>query len=74
MILESILIKKRFFDAKSEADVNEFKKFVESHSWGGKPCPFFLEFPYLTIPDMIKDKIIHNALGLEFDKFHHIGV
>jgi hypothetical protein len=74
MILDSILIKKRFFDPRSEQDMNVFRHFVENHSWGGKPCPFFLEFPYTTIPDMIKDKITHNLLELEFDRFHHIGV
>ena len=33
----------------------------------GMPCPFFLEEPYLTIPDMIKDKFIKHMLKITND-------
>jgi hypothetical protein len=49
------------------------KKFVAEQTWGTDGCPFYLEFPYSTIPDMIKDKVIHNVMGIKFNRFHHIG-
>jgi hypothetical protein len=75
MILETIITQKRFFNVKSAADVKLAKKFFATHHWGSKPCPFILEYPYLTIPDMIKDKLIHKQLGIHYNRKHHwIGV
>lgn len=73
MILNSILQKKRFFDPKSKQDMTVVKKFFKENYWGNTGCPFYLEFPYLNIPDMVKDKIIHHTFGLKFSRFHHIG-
>lgn len=73
MILESILSKKRFFDPKSKEDLSMAKKFIKNHSWGNSGCPFFLEFPYTTIPDMMRDKIVHDVMGIKFSRFHHTG-
>lgn len=72
MILDSVKRSKRFFDPKSKQDMAIVKKFVREQSWGIDGCPFYLEFPYVTIPDMIKDKVIHSTLGLKFDRFHHL--
>ena len=36
-----------------------------THAWGKDGCPFILEFPYMTIPDMIRDKLIHKILKVE---------
>jgi hypothetical protein len=55
---------KRKFSVKNKEDISLFKRFVRIGSWG-KPCPFILEEPYLTIPDMIKDKYIKYQLGIE---------
>jgi hypothetical protein len=71
MILESKLQQKRFFNPNSKKDMEVTKSFFKSHTWGVGGCPFFLEFPYSTIPDMMKDKIIHNAFGIKFNRFHH---
>lgn len=73
MILDSVLQKRRFFDPKSKQDMAAAKEFFAVHYWGVSGCPFYLEFPYMTIPDMIKDKIIHQVFGLKFNRFHHIG-
>jgi hypothetical protein len=73
MILESRLKSKRFFDPRSKKDMSIVKKFVAEQTWGTDGCPFYLEFPYSTIPDMIKDKVIHNVMGIKFNRFHHIG-
>jgi hypothetical protein len=63
---------KRFFDPQSKKDMMVAKMFFKSHTWGDGGCPFFLEFPYSTVPDMMKDKIIHKAFAMTFDKFHHV--
>ena len=68
MILESKLNPKRFFDAKSDKDLGAYRKFLKSKGWGLGGCPFFLVFPYMTVPHMIQDKIIHNVLGVKNDK------
>jgi hypothetical protein len=73
MILESRLNQKRFFNPKSKQDIGLAKKFIKTHSWGVGGCPFFLEFPYTTIPDMMRDKIVHDVMGIKFSRFHHIG-
>jgi hypothetical protein len=36
--------------------------------WGVNGCPFVLVFPYMTVPNMIQDKIIHSVLGVKNDK------
>lgn len=53
---------KRKFEVTSKADVGVFKVYLETSSWGKDTCPFELEFPYLTVPDMIKDKLVYHFL------------
>ena len=55
---------KRNFNPKNKDDIALFKRFLRLNSWG-KPCPFILEEPYLTIPDMLKDKYIKHQIGIE---------
>lgn len=72
MILETIVRKKRYFDATNKADIKSAKEFFTTHSWNHETgCPFILEYPYLSVPDMIKDKMIHKVLGITFDRKHH---
>lgn len=60
------LSKKRKFDINSKTDVEIFKHFLVNHDWRiTGSCPFELEFPYLSVPDMIKDKLIHKFLKVE---------
>jgi hypothetical protein len=73
MVLETLIKPKRFFNEKSKDDINMAKQFFTHHRWGFDGCPFILEYPYLTIPDMIKDKMIHKTLGINFDRRHHWG-
>ncbi len=54
---------KRKFDPKNKKDVESFKLFLAENKWGG-PCPFILEEPYLTIPDMLKDRFIRSQLNI----------
>lgn len=68
MILESKLTQKRFFNPRSKQDIDAYRKFLKTNGWGNGGCPFFLVFPYMTVPHMIQDKIIHNVLGVKNDK------
>lgn len=68
MILESKLGQKRFFNPKSKHDLDAYRKFLRTGGWGLNGCPFFLVFPYMTIPHMIQDKIIHRVLGVKNEK------
>jgi hypothetical protein len=68
MILELYSSQKRLFNAKSKKDMSAYKNFLLTNGWGEGGCPFFLVFPYSTVPHMIQDKIIHNALGVKNDK------
>lgn len=45
------------FDASKDSDLELVKKYLHKNSWGTDGCPFYLEWPYLDIPGMIKDKI-----------------
>ena len=55
---------KYLFDPKNKYHLNLFKYFLNENRWG-TPCPFLLEEPYLTIPDMMKDKYIKSQLGIQ---------
>jgi hypothetical protein len=64
--LEMFRKQKRYFDINNAEDIEVYKNFLDyNNSWGSDTCPFILEFPYLTVPDMIKDKLIYHFLGLE---------
>jgi len=60
-INQEILTRRRSFDPNSKKDLKEFAFFLKNNKWQNV-CPFFLEWPYLTIPDMVKDKVIRNLL------------
>lgn len=64
-ILETIVKPKRYFSVASKKDIEMYRNFLERGTWGHDGCPFALEYPYLTIPDMIKDKLIHKFLKVE---------
>jgi hypothetical protein len=55
---------KYLFDPKNKYHISLFRSFLDESRWGD-PCPFLLEEPYLTIPDMMKDKYIKFQLGLK---------
>lgn len=43
--------------------VEHYRNFLVNRKWDSG-CPFELEWPYLSIPDMIKDKIINHYLKI----------
>ena len=75
MILDKMVRQKRFFNVKDKKDVKSAKLFFETYSWGHEVgCPFILEYPYLTVPDMMKDKLVLDYLGIKFDRSKHWGI
>ena len=61
--LQALNNPKYLFDPKNNYHINIFKSFLKENRWG-VPCPFLLEEPYLTIPDMMKDKYIKSQLEI----------
>jgi hypothetical protein len=54
---------RRKFDVSNRKDVEIYRHFLETNSWKiTGSCPFELEYPYLSVPDMIKDKLIRKYL------------
>jgi hypothetical protein len=63
--LEMMLQNKRNnFDPTFHDDMVCAKEYLTHSKWGQQGCPFFLEWPYLDIPSMLKDKIAKHALGI----------
>jgi len=54
---------KRVFDVNNKEDLLAYKSFLDNHSWGSNGCPFELEWPWLSIPDMISHKIARAAVA-----------
>ena len=50
---------KRKFDVNLKEDVAEFCFFSTNSKWKNH-CPFLLEWPYLSVVDMIKTKIVEQ--------------
>jgi hypothetical protein len=56
---------KREFDPANKKDRMEYAYFLQYGKWESAVCPFILDWPYLTIPDMIKDKLAHHMLHVD---------
>ena len=54
---------KRVFDVNSKEDLKAYKQYLATRSWGSAGCPFELEWPWLSIPDMISHKIAEAAVA-----------
>lgn len=57
---------RHFFDPNNKDDLREVAHFMKHSKWK-ENCPFILEWPYLTITDMIKDKLVENYLEMLVD-------
>lgn len=54
------------FDPSSADHLREFQFFEKNRRWR-VGCPFILEHPYLSVPGMIRDKLLHTYLDLVID-------
>jgi hypothetical protein len=61
---QEMFARRTTFNPKSKEHLKQYKYFVEHNSWE-TVCPFWLEWPYLSIPDMIKDKMVKSMLTLD---------
>lgn len=62
-VLVSVLRERVNFDPSNKKHTELFRNFLVDHKWENG-CPFELEWPYLSIPDMIKDRIINYYLKI----------
>jgi hypothetical protein len=53
---------KREFNPQRREDLQEYQNFVTQGTWKNG-CPFILEWPFLNVIDMIKQKIINRHLA-----------
>jgi hypothetical protein len=54
---------KRFFEPSKKEDILEYKYFLEQGRWKTN-CPFILEWPYLTVTDMIRSHLIEYYIEM----------
>ena len=52
------------FSPDDKRHVEQYRNFLVNRKWDTLGCPYELEWPYLSIPDMIKDKIINHYLKI----------
>ena len=52
------------FSPDNKKHIDQYRNFVINRKWDNPGCPFELVWPYLSIPDMIKDKIINHYLKI----------
>lgn len=50
------------FDPSNVEHLVDFRNFLEYNAWGGMGCKYDLEFPYLDIPSMCRDKVVSHFL------------
>jgi len=64
-VLSQINKQRIIFDPVNKKHVAMYREYlVNNCRWSTNGCPYELEWPYLTVPDMIRDKIIRNYLKL----------
>ena len=54
---------KRQFDPTKKEDMLAYKKFMVKNSWGANGCPFLVEWPFLSVPDMMRHRISEYAVS-----------
>lgn len=56
------LYPKHQFDPSNKKDLKAYKEYLATRSWGHNGCPFELEWPWLSVPDMINHKLAESAV------------
>lgn len=65
MILDNIIPPRYQFDINNDQHVAKYAKFLKTGSWGKNGCPFILEHPYDSIPEMINVKLVYRTLNIK---------
>jgi hypothetical protein len=63
-ILDAMIKTRKKFDVNNKKDVAAFKFYLENNGWGDTGCPFLAEDGWVSIPDMIKDKLVRKYLKI----------
>ncbi len=63
-VLAQVQRQRVLFDPEDRNHVAAYRHFLVKHKWENPGCPFELVWPYLSVPDMIKDKIINHYLKI----------
>ena len=61
--LENIFRVREQFNPKNKNHMSMVRDFFRDYRWGQQGCPFILEWPYLTITEMIRSKLIDTHIG-----------
>ena len=65
MLLDN-LIKQRYpFDINNEKHLSIYANFMKTGGWSRGGCPFILEHPYKSIPEMINVKLVYSSLNIK---------
>jgi hypothetical protein len=54
---------RRVFNPNKKEDVAEYRYYIKNSQWESG-CPFWLDWPYLSIPEMIKDRLVKSYLKM----------
>lgn len=55
---------KRKFNVNNYEDIQVFKNYIKTNSWGKEGCPFEIEYPHVSVPYMIQEKLVKHFLKL----------
>jgi hypothetical protein len=58
-------VEKRYFDPRNREDLLEYKYFVTKGRWKKSTCPFRLQGPYLSIPNMLHEMVAKHYVTKE---------
>ncbi len=53
------------FDIANRQHLAMARAFFETNTWGADGCPFQEQFPFQSVPDMIKTQIVHKFLKID---------
>lgn len=59
---------KEKFDLSNSKHIEAAREFFLNSSWGKDGCPFIEEFPYQSVPDMIKTMIVLKFLKISIEQ------
>lgn len=62
--LSQAMYSRRIFNPTNKKDLAAYGYFIRNSKWENG-CPFWLEWPYQSVPAMIKDKIVRNMFSAD---------
>ena len=62
-ILTRITYDRKMFDPTNKDHLLAYKYFLDNNKWDGR-CPFHLMWPFESVPEMIKTKLIDSYIDV----------